>query len=169
VQCFVCHKKVAGRTLGTESLQLNRDFTYGPGQSGNQLSTLSDIGYLDRRLDATAPRLPELAGGAPVEDRARAYLHANCAMCHRDGGGTGVLPDFRWGLPRAEIVGCTPAYFPNVPNTKIITPGDPDHSALFLRMSTREDFQMPPLASHKVDPVAVGIMDSWIRSLTTCE
>jgi uncharacterized repeat protein (TIGR03806 family) len=171
VQCFVCHKPVTGTTLGMESLQLNGDFAYTRGQNVNQLTLLSDIGYLDRRLDAaTLPRLPKLQGSAPIEDRARAYLHTNCSFCHQPEGGTGAPMDFRWGQPRAGLSICAPSSgFPGVDNVKIITPGDPSRSAVFRRMTSRDYFPMPPLATKKVDDVAAGVLDSWIRSLKTCE
>lgn len=170
VQCFVCHKKAAGRTLGLETLQLNRDFAYAVGQSTNQLTTLSDIGYLDRRLDAVAlPRLPELASSAPVADRARAYLHANCAMCHRADGGTGAVMEFRFDKPFAAIKGCTPSAFPSVDNVKVLSAGEPGRSSVYLRMTSRDYFPMPPLGTRQVDPLGSSVVESWIRSLTTCE
>lgn len=170
VQCFVCHKKAAGTTLGLETLQLNRDFAYAPGQSTNQLGTLSDIGYLDRKLDPAAfPRLPELTGTAPAAERARAYLHANCAMCHREDGGTGAVMEFRFDRPFAAIKGCTPSGFPGADNVKILSPGDPSRSSIYLRMTSRDLFPMPPLGSRKVDDLGTRVVADWIRSLTTCE
>jgi uncharacterized repeat protein (TIGR03806 family) len=185
IQCFVCHTKQAGITLGIETQQLNRDFPYAVGQSTNELTTLSDIGYLDKKLDPTmSTRLPELASSAPVSDRARAYLYANCSQCHRKGGNTGVPMDLRYVVPDAmgkpvsplAAIGCTPTTFPNVANVKTITPGDPSHSAIFLRMSTRADgrsvegdYQMPKLATHKVDEDGAAVVSDWIKSLTKCE
>ena len=170
IECFVCHTQTAGRSLGLETLQLNGDFAYGPGQTTNQLQTLADIGYIDRRPDlATAPALPRLASAAPVEDRARAYLHANCSMCHRPGAGTTAGMDFRFGQPRAAIAGCTKTGYPGTENVQVLQPGDPLRSAIYRRMTTRDGYQMPPLATHKVDDVAASVMESWIRDLKTCE
>lgn len=169
VQCFVCHTNAAGITLGLESQQLNRDFDYAPGQSTNQLTTLSAIGYFDGKLDPNVqPRLPELGSTAPASDRARAYLHANCSICHRENGGTGALMDLRYGKPPSAI-GCTPTPFENVPGVKTLTPGDPEHSAIFLRMSTRGSYQMPKLGTHLVDTTAASVVREWITSLKNCE
>jgi uncharacterized repeat protein (TIGR03806 family) len=169
VQCFVCHTSVAGIALGLETLQLNGDYEYGPGQTTNQLTTLSDLGFIDRRLDPAAlPRLPSLTGSSPIEERARGYLHANCSMCHREGGGTGSPMDLRFGLPRSSI-GCTPSSFKGRSDVKVVTPGDPGRSVISLRMSTRDDWQMPKLATRKVDEVGVSVIDGWIHSLSTCE
>jgi uncharacterized repeat protein (TIGR03806 family) len=171
IQCFQCHTDVAGRSLGLETLQLNGDFQYGPGQNENQVTKLSAIGYFDHSLDAaTLPRLPHIDDTtAPVEDRARAYLHANCSYCHRASGPTESLMDLRFGLPLAAVKSCQPALSYDVADTKIIAPGDPQHSALYLRMSELNSLSMPPLGKRKVDTAALAVMESWIRGRTTCE
>lgn len=170
IQCFGCHTDAAGTSLGLETQQLNGDHAYGPRQSENQLAKLSAIGYLDRAVDpATAPRLPRLQSSEPVEDRARAYLHSNCAMCHRENGPTGKLMDLRYGLPLSAIRSCTPSGGLPVPDTFIIKPGAPEASALFLRMSSRTGPTMPPVGSHQVDTLALSVIESWIRGRTTCD
>lgn len=169
-QCFVCHTKGAKTTLGLESLQLNRTYAYGAGNVQNQLTKLSDIGYLDERLDpATSPRLVSLTGASPLEDRARSYLHANCSGCHREGTGNLAPMDFRFGLPRAAIKGCTDATFADTSGMKIVAPGEPERSTVLLRMKSRDAYQMPPLGTHLVDAAAVNVMESWIRQLSTCD
>jgi uncharacterized repeat protein (TIGR03806 family) len=169
-QCFVCHTKAANIALGFEPLQLNGDFAYGSSLRANQLTKLSEIGYLDARIDpSSTPRLPALSGAAPAEERARAYLHANCSMCHREGTGNGAPMDMRFGLPRAALVGCSRSAFDGKDGVKVLSPGDPDRSAIFLRMTNRDGYQMPPLGTSVVDPTAVSVMEEWIRSLDTCE
>jgi glucose/arabinose dehydrogenase len=165
VQCFFCHTKPAKRALGMQTLQLNGDFAYLPGQLTNQLTTLGDIGYLDRKLDPNAlPKLSGLTSTASLEDRARSYLHTNCSVCHREGGGTGAPMDFRFGLPLSAIQGCKPS---NVSSEwHVITPGDPEHSSIYGMMSKGV---MPPLASHKINDVAVAVVKEWITSLKACE
>lgn len=168
-QCFVCHTKAAKIGLGFESVQLDRPLDYGPGDTVNQLTKLSQIGYLDRPVDPAAVKeLPALTGSAPVEDRARAYLHANCSICHREGGGTAALMDFRFDAPRTSIGICAPAAFPGLAGAQIVAPGDPSRSAIFLRMSARGESQMPPLATSVVDAKAASVMEQWIRSLSGC-
>ena len=170
IQCFGCHTNVAGTTLGLETLQLNGDHVYGPSQSENQLAKLSAIGYLDHAVDpATSPRLPRLQSSEPVEDRARAYLHANCSICHRENGPTGKLMDLRYGLPLSAIHSCTPSGGLPVPDTFIIKPGAPEASALYLRMSSRVGPTMPPVGSHQVDLLGLSVVESWIRGRTSCQ
>jgi len=168
-QCFVCHTQGAGITLGLEAMQLNGELRYTTGTTANQLVKLSQIGYLDRPLDpATTKRMPELTSSAPIEDRARAYLHANCSMCHRQDTGTGARLDFRYGLPRKALEGCSPSAFPGLSGTTVISPGKPELSALYLRLTTRDGYQMPPLGTRVVDKSGSGVVADWIRSLDTC-
>ena len=50
--------------------------------------------------------------------------------------------------------------------SKLVTPGDPTTSMLYLRMNRRRDvFNMPPLASHEVDAEALAAVEAWIKSL----
>lgn len=169
-QCFVCHTKAAKIALGFEAMQLNGPRSYGAETPENQLTKLWDIGYLDKRLDpATIKRLPPLDGPAPLEERARGYLHANCSMCHRENAGTGARMDFRFDGPRSGIGICAPASLPGVEDGQIVAPGDPSRSVLFRRITERGEDQMPPLGTKLVDPAASAVFDGWIRSLTTCE
>ncbi|MBS2019072.1 MAG: PQQ-dependent sugar dehydrogenase [Deltaproteobacteria bacterium] len=174
IQCFECHKEAAGTTLGTEALQLNRDFEYAPGQRTNQLTTLADIGYVDARLEpGKTPRLSPLDSAAPAEDRARGYLHSNCSYCHREGGGTGVDMELRYGMPFAKMNVCDKlAGNAGGRGTIRIAPGKPDQSVLFLRMTSRGSVgygPMPPLSSNVVDEEAAKVLSSWIGGITKCE
>ncbi len=169
-QCFVCHTKASKMSLGLDAMQLHRDRAYGPGATTNQLAKLADIGYLDKRLDlAATTRLPELKSSAPIEDRARAYLHANCSSCHREGGGTFAAMDLRFTQPRTAIGICRDSVFEGVPDAKVVTPGDPSRSAIWLRMTNGAGYRMPPLGRAIVDQDAASVVEGWIRSLSACE
>jgi hypothetical protein len=48
------------------------------------------------------------------------------------------------------------------PADRVIVPGDPGHSMLLRRLSTRGPRQMPPLASTLVDTQAVALVTRWI-------
>lgn len=173
IQCFTCHKEAAGFSLGTEVVQFNRDFDYAPGQRTNQLTTLADIGYVDVRLEpGKTPRLPELESGAPVEDRARGYLHANCSICHREGGGTGAIMDFRFGQPFSAIKGCQQAGNSGGRGTFLLVAGEPQESVIYNRMTSRGEQgygPMPALATNVVDDAAAKVLAAWITSLAKCE
>jgi uncharacterized repeat protein (TIGR03806 family) len=99
-QCLQCHNQAAGRSLGLEIGTLNGDFTYGAtGRTANQLTTLNTIDTLTPALTQTPAQLtaiPDPAGSAALDQRARAYLHSNCAYCHRSGGPTPASMDLRY-------------------------------------------------------------------------
>ncbi len=172
-QCMQCHSKAAGGTIGLETAQLNRDAVYpSTNRIANQLATLDHIGLFATPLPSAgdAPRLSDPAGSDSLEDRARSYLHANCAHCHRPmGGGQGML-DLRYVQSFADTVSC------NADNTqgevggatKLIVPGSPDDSILSKRMHAGGSKRMPPVGVSITDPVGTMVVDDWISSLSGC-
>jgi uncharacterized repeat protein (TIGR03806 family) len=89
--CLTCHNARTGGVLGVKARQLNRTLTYPSGVSANELQTLSHLHLLNPAPSAAELKtLPTLAGtnvaSRSLEDRARSYLDANCAHCHRPGG-----------------------------------------------------------------------------------
>ena len=90
-ECTLCHTNAAKFALGVSTMQLNRVHDY-DGVKANQLATLEHIGLFTKKLPDTPDKLPKLAdfndAGLPVDVRARAYLHSNCAHCHMKWGGS---------------------------------------------------------------------------------
>jgi hypothetical protein len=125
-------------------------------------------------LDPVAGRpgvLPAIDdAGAPLEDRARAWLDVNCSFCHQPGGPANGDLDLRVQTPLASTGLCgapTTGDF-GIPNARIVAPGDPAASVLSNRIGRRDGYQMPPLASTVVDTVGKGVVDDWITSLSSC-
>ncbi len=48
-----------------------------------------------------------------------------------------------------------------------IVPGEPEDSAIWRRLDTRGDGQMPPMATYFRDPQGAVVRD-WIEALDTC-
>ena len=172
-QCLQCHTQAAGRTLGLEVGQLNGDFGYPTGRTANQLVTLGAIGSLAAVLDPPAqlPVIPNPAGNAPLAERARAYLHANCGYCHRPGGTTPTNLDLRYTTALSATNAC------NVPptlsglgitNPMIVAPGAPARSMVVARMNRTGADAMPPLARHVIDDDGVQLITDWINGLSNC-
>jgi uncharacterized repeat protein (TIGR03806 family) len=157
LDCRACHTLAAGFTLGLEVAQLNR---------GDQLQRLRSKGWI-----GTVPSLPGLAdpgSDAPLDARARAYLHANCSPCHRPGGPGNASIDLRHVVPLAEtgLVGVTPAQGDmGRTNAVLLAPGEPERSLLLERMTKRGPGAMPPLASARADDAAVDLIREWVRGL----
>ncbi len=170
-ECLQCHTAGAGRTLGMETQQLARIVEYPNGAIADQLEQLARIGVI--AAVPTAPEaLPDPEGDAALDLRARAYLAANCSMCHAPGGTPAASFDVRYSTALADTLTCGVAPDQGdigVPGALLLAPGDPSLSLISLRMHATDYSRMPPIASHVVDAVGTALIDAWIASLTTCE
>lgn len=172
-QCMRCHTVAAGRSLSAETAQLNGDFLYvETGRTANQVRTLSHIGILPGNTPdpSTLPKYPDPfdPGSGRLEERARAYLHTNCSMCHRPNGGAAVSIDLRYATNIAETNTCNvnPANGDlGVPGARLISPGAPESSILYLRMNRRDSMQMPPVGSTVVDSDGAALLAQWISQM----
>ena len=165
--CSQCHTAAAGHVLGVNTRQLNRDFAY-PRVRDNQLRAWNFIGLFDRDIGA-ATQYSALADPADDErdiaTRARSYLAANCAQCHRPGGPTPVNMDLRFAIPVAQtnLIGVTAtASAGGAPNLLRIDPGSRQSSELWERLRRLDSWRMPPLASHRADALAIELVGAWI-------
>ncbi len=124
------------------------------------------------RLAKIPDELPRLARpddkAAPLEDRARAYLHANCAICHVWAGGGNAAIDLHIDTPadKRKYLGAEPMHDRfGIKDAKIVAPGSPERSVLYQRLTRRGRGQMPPLASHVVDAEGARLIADWVRSI----
>ncbi|MEO5713721.1 MAG: Ig-like domain-containing protein [Luteolibacter sp.] len=175
--CTSCHTNAAGGVLGPKTRQLNGDFSYPHSPSNvtdNQLRAWSHAGLLDSPPpEATIPNLTKLAAlgntSASIETRARSYIDANCASCHRPGG-VQAFWDARFDTPLSEqglIYGAVSDTL-NDPSARVIVPQSLNHSIMFQRDSTTGGgIQMPPLAKNMVDQAGMAVLSEWINSLST--
>ena len=176
VQCRRCHTDAASFSIGIEHAQLNSDFTYpSSAVTANQLQTANEIGVLTAPLPGLPHTLPELTDptdlSASLEDRARAYMHANCSGCHRPLGPTPTDLDLRFETDLALTNTCDVAPTSGdlgLSSPKIIAPGDSANSVLLSRMARRDVFAMPPLGTNLVDGWAVSLVAAWIDSMAEC-
>jgi uncharacterized repeat protein (TIGR03806 family) len=174
-ECVQCHTVVAGGSLGLEDRQMNRAVTYpSTGITAPQIATLAHIGWLTAAPDDTAalgafPAIDDAS--ASTEDKARAWLHVNCAQCHQPGGPTTVNLDLRYDTPLADTAVCGPPQAGNLDlggGTMILAPGDPAKSVLSSRIHRRDASGMPPSGSAIVDDVGAAVIDAWITDLASC-
>ena len=169
--CLTCHTANAGLVLGVKTRQLNRDLTYPEGKTENELVAWKRLGLLDADFsDADAENFSSLARlddpARSLEDRARSYLDANCANCHRPEGTVAGF-DARYDTPLAEqkIVGGRVLIDQRIDGARVVAPHDPWRSILLLRVDTAEGYKMPPLARNMVDAAGVKLLRDWIESL----
>jgi uncharacterized repeat protein (TIGR03806 family) len=171
--CLECHTVAANRAVGPETLQLNHLWTYPNGRVANQIETWRWMGmFTDDPGDAALlPSMPSPADPtADIEDRSRAYLHANCAHCHTEGG-TGSGPQDMHYLA-TDPGYCDVAPFGNDlgvgPDARILAPGDPSASILYLRMLDLGPERMPPLATSVLDLESLELIEEWISTMDVC-
>ncbi|MDR3459434.1 MAG: PQQ-dependent sugar dehydrogenase [Verrucomicrobiae bacterium] len=169
--CLTCHTAQSGGVLGVKTRQLDGDFKYPNGVTDNQLRAWNHLGLFDTKLNEAAlplyARLVNLTNtGAPLALRARSYLDANCAACHRPGG-AGAFFDARFDTPLKlqNLINGPVANQLGITGAKVIVPGDTYRSILFHRVSITGENQMPPLARNLVDDPAVSVLAQWINSL----
>ncbi|MBX3198778.1 MAG: PQQ-dependent sugar dehydrogenase [Labilithrix sp.] len=163
-QCFFCHQD-ENVMLGINWRQLGgTDRGDPPGE--NDLERFARLGILHGEAQ-NVPTLPRLDSTAPLEDRARAYLHVNCSMCHYPANVTIFSQlDMRFDTPFEDTNLCNR-----------VSPGSLEGSSLFRRMSSRglsagmllTNTQMPPVATNVADPVGLGVIGDWIRTTTRCQ
>jgi uncharacterized repeat protein (TIGR03806 family) len=174
-ECMVCHSRAANFVLGLSTAQMNKAHDY-DGVTDNQLRALEQIGVLSVDGKSKLPKRPEqypqlanpLDETSSLEDRARAYLHANCANCHMDAGGgnSNIALEFDTKGEKMSLFDAPPVHDSyGIANAKLIASGAPQQSVLLQRVSRRGAGQMPPLGSSLVDKAGIRLLDQWIRSL----
>ena len=176
--CLLCHNAAAGQALGLRTHSLNKDFHYpATGRTANQVTTFNALGMFDASLSAS--QLEDYIESrslddetAPIEHRVRSYLDSNCSHCHRPGGTVDFF-DARLGTPlnvQGLINGIIQGHFNLGPDGRYLKPGDPDLSALHVRMANvGNGAAMPPLAKNLVDQKAVDLLQEYLESLTAEE
>jgi uncharacterized repeat protein (TIGR03806 family) len=173
-QCKTCHAGAGDvDVLGPRTRQLDRDFEY-PGARRNQLDHLAALGLLSAEPAPRSERQrlvdPHGEEGG-IDDRARAYLDANCGHCHRPEGdaassglwlGTETVDRHRLGVCKIPIAAGRGAGGREFD----VVPGQPDASILVYRMeATEPDIRMPELGRSVVDARGVALIRAWITQM----
>ncbi len=172
-QCKECHSLSGALTpIGPKARNLNGDFAYAEGRE-NQLAHWTRTGLLaGGPAPAATPAVARWNDAtAPVAERARAYLDANCAHCHNPAGlasnsglylqweETDLVKRGQGKRPVAAGRGSGGLDFD-------VAPGEPDKSILVHRMESREPgVMMPELGRNLVHAEGVALVRDYVRSL----
>lgn len=182
-QCLSCHTPWAQHALAFQPHQLQRPVIQ-DGQEVSQLKWLEDHGYYQRvnnqqktleplseqQLKDLKPLARADDPTATVHDLARSYLHVHCSHCHRfNGGGAGSFELLSKLTDEQLLVIDTPPRQGNlgIDDALIVTPGDPAHSLLYVRMGKFGRGHMPHLGTEFVDEQGLGWIEGWIRGLAS--
>jgi hypothetical protein len=102
-------------------------------------------------------------------NRARAYLAANCSICHQPGGTAPTSRDFRWEASNAQMIAIDvpPGNGdPGIEGALAISTRDVDKSVLLQRIKLRDGlFQMPPLGTYRPDREGIELIRQQVISL----
>jgi uncharacterized repeat protein (TIGR03806 family) len=172
-ECLTCHNPWAGQNLSFTLPQLDRPHDYG-GLVAPQVAALQQMGLLTRAdssakpLAATTRLTDPRDSAADLDQRARSYLHANCAHCHQFGAGGTADFNIPYDAPldQTKTVEVRPVQGTfEIPGAHILSPGDPYRSVLYYRMSKLGRGRMPHIGSEIVDERGLRLIHDWIRQL----
>lgn len=160
-ECLRCHDAASAYALGYCPEQLDRPLQPSSG-TPSQLAALAAKGQVPVSPGPADP-VPGLVSpedaSRPLELRARSYLAANCAACHRPGRLTDTTAewDARSGIPLRAM---------GVLDGRLVLPGNPIDSRLLQVLNrATTDLRMPPLASNVPDSAGIGLLTRWIAAI----
>jgi uncharacterized repeat protein (TIGR03806 family) len=171
--CESCHQRDDTKLiLGPTTHQLNTQWEI-QGEQVNQIDYLREQDLFANAVPPASdlPAYPNPAGDASLDERARAYLHGNCAHCHRpggDGGSSGLK--FTYDVTdQAEFGACKlpAAAGPGAGGRRYdIFPGSPEQSIVPFRMASEDpEIKMPELPSLLSDQFGVDLITEWITAM----
>lgn len=172
-QCKGCHaRNEKTELLGLITPQVNR-LVNRDGADVEQLDWMAAQGMFEAApAPAELARFADPFGDAPLDDRARAYLGANCAHCHRPGGngGSSGLVLLEWEKTPSKNGICkqpAAAGAGTGGHSHDIVPGHPEDSIMPFRMSSTDpEIKMPELPNLQPDTRGVALISEWIAAMT---
>lgn len=156
-ECARCHTNWSGFAVGFQPDQLASIGGKRPEQS-----PLFDGPFFERLKNRL---VSSHDGKAGVEDRARSWLHANCAHCHRRNGGGSVQLMVNADLPTPEamLLDEKPVRGDlSLADARVIAPGKPHQSVLLARIARSGNGHMPMIGAREVDPHGFKLLWDWI-------
>ena len=173
-QCSSCHERDdVEHALGLITPQMNRMVE----REGKQVAQLTWLAQQDMFTapppdPATLPGFIDPYGAAgTLDQRARGYLHGNCAHCHQAGGGAGKsgLVFLASAPDRAKVGVCkvpAAAGAGTGGNAHDIVPGKPDESIVIFRMNSLDpEIKMPELPNRVIDTAGLELIREWIAAM----
>jgi len=156
-ECARCHNNWSGFALGFQPDQL-------VSISGKKPEEVLDAPFMARLKNRLVSSRDEKA---ELESKARSWLHANCAHCHRRHGGGSVQLMVNADLPTAEtvMVDAKPVRGElGLSDARVISPGKPEQSVLIARIARTGNGHMPMIGAREVDDRGFRLLWEWIAN-----
>jgi putative heme-binding domain-containing protein len=181
---MTCHNAWAEYTLAFNAPQLCGEgrLLKGARRDTSLAVQLSRDGYI-RRVDDRGKELPPFDDASAAKEpsipvqrdlpantaaRARAYLHVNCAHCHRFGGGGSVSLELDFGksLKETGILDVRPKQGDfGIADARIVSPGNPFQSVLLYRMAKFGRGHMPHIGYDHPHAEGIALVTDWIAGM----
>lgn len=160
-ECIRCHNIGSDYRLAFHPGQLNRD---------GQLDRFQKLGLINEMFVEKADNEPAALVtdlDAPVDLRARTWLAANCAHCHRrrGGGSVTIKMDLATTLEDSDLLAPPEKGSFGISDAALISPGDPYRSILYYRSVTSGIGHMPMIGARTPDPTGTRLLHDWITTL----
>jgi putative heme-binding domain-containing protein len=162
-ECARCHTNWGGFTLGFQPDQL---VNIG-GKKASEAAGLFDGPFFERLKNRLVSSHDDKAD---LEAKARSWLHANCAHCHRRHGGGSVQLMVNADLPTAETIMLDEKPVRGdlaLADARVISPGHPEQSVLLARIARSGNGHMPMIGAREVDPHGFRVLWDWILGEAT--
>ncbi|MDZ4405209.1 PQQ-dependent sugar dehydrogenase [Prosthecobacter sp.] len=162
-ECARCHNNWSGFALGFQPDQLVNI----SGKKPEEAAELFNGPFTERlknRLVSSHDKQADL------ETKARSWLHANCAHCHRRHGGGSVQLMVNADLPTAETMMLNEKPVRGdlgLADARVISPGKPEQSVLLARIARSGNGHMPMIGAREVDPHGFRVLWDWISGEAT--
>jgi uncharacterized repeat protein (TIGR03806 family) len=168
--CLDCHTQQSGSSLGPETAQMNRVVG-----GVNQIDKFDALGLFEAAPMLKTPLPAPSDETATLELRARSYLHANCAFCHRPDGLYKRF-DLRYEVALKDSKACNvdgiKGTVGNSTSINLLKPGAAADSLMWQRMNQADpdDGRMPQIGTYAIDDPAQALIKQWIDQLpsTAC-
>lgn len=185
-QCGTCHHlyrevEKNGRTvrkqvilpIGPKARHINKEYDYAEGPA-NQIDYLAKAGRLTKLpLFGGYPRLVDASDeSASVDERARAYMDANCGHCHTGGNSTGINSKLLLDVHESDWSNLGVCKTPGSAGKGggglryDIVPGSPEESILWYRTASVDPgAMMPQLGRSLAHQEGADLLYRWIAEM----
>ena len=162
--CMVCHSNANDMLLGFKPSQLRKEIE----GHEDQLGHLYEMGLFEQEPKREKTLVSPHDDSANLQDRARAYLHLNCAHCHRTQGGGSVPMNAVYSADNkaTRMLDERPSQGDfGIDDARVVAPGDPYRSVLLYRFAKLGPGHMPKLGGLEIDQQGATLLHDWIASL----